>query len=97
MIDITPAFIEEWSKKYDEDPEMGKYEKKLEREIVEAVKQVYITGHSEDKAKENFKESIEEIKALINARKEEESTLGNFVAFLKTPSILEKEIINLMP
>jgi len=57
---------------------------------------IYVTNYPEQKARGNFKESIGEINALISSRKEEKSTLGNFVAFLKTSSVLEKEIINLI-
>ena len=58
---------------------------------------IYVTNHPEQKAKANFEESIGEIKGLISAREEDKSTLGNFVAFLKTPATFKKEIINLMP
>jgi len=56
---------------------------------------IYVTSRPEQKARDNFKESIGEIRALIGARKDQKPTLGNFVAFLKTPSVLEKETINL--
>jgi hypothetical protein len=56
---------------------------------------IYVTKQPKEKAEENFRESIEEIKALISARKEESHTMGNFVAFLKTPELFKREIINL--
>ena len=54
---------------------------------------IYITDWEEDKARQNFGEAINEIKALLRSRKEDKVDFGNFVAFMKTPDVFQPEVI----
>ena len=60
---------------------------------IRAKNKIWIYVTTEENAEENFERALKDIQKLLRIRNETKESFGNFVAFLKTPSVLKKEYI----